>query len=203
MKNKNILFRVGSKPTSKLKILVTFIISILIGTFMGYAFNHLIGLNIIIGVIIFIIANALWNVPSIATMNQYWELTDEYLQYNVIDNYLDKIKYVFDIILNREEEFLFKVRLNEIKSINIYWTVNIGVMGYIYYPLRLSIKLKDDSIMVMDALLNESEEFYNSFQYLKTKSIKINDKYDLLDAIGNPKVNITDYINEIRKVKAR
>ncbi|ENY99881.1 hypothetical protein HMPREF1092_03018 [Clostridium thermobutyricum] len=203
MKNKNILFRIGSKPTSKTRIILTIIISILIGIFMGFALENLIGLNFIIGAGISGVVIFLCYVPLVATINKHWELTEEFLEYHVIDKYLDSLRYVINNLFNREDNYIAKIRLDQIESIKIYWTMHIGILGYIFYPLKLSIKLKDDSIMIMDALLHESEEFYNAFQYMKTKGIKINDKYNLLEAIGNPKVNITDYINEIRKDKVR
>ncbi|WP_297633141.1 hypothetical protein [uncultured Clostridium sp.] len=196
-----IRYIVGAKPTTKKRIIIAIIISVVGGSLIGLMLKNLIDLNLVMGNIIGICGLMLWWVPIISTMNEHWDLTDKYFEYRYFNNHMEGVKYVIDVLLDREERAVVKIRLSQIQSIKLYWVIAFGVYSVMYFPIRMKIVLKDGSVLDTDALLNKKEDFYEAFDYLKSKGVKIDDKYNLIDALRNPKLNINDYIMGIRDGK--
>lgn len=199
MNNKR--YVVGAKPTTKLRIIVGIIFSVSIGACIGLMLKNLLHFNLIIGSIIGIgLVTFLW-VPLIATINEHWDLTDEYFEYRYFHNHMEQAKYALDVLRNKEDKAVVKIKLEQIQSIKLYWVVAFGICSVMYFPLRMKIVLKDGSVLDTDALLNKKEDFYEAFDYLKSKGVDIKDKYNLIDALRDPKININDYIMTIRDRK--
>lgn len=199
MSNKRYI--VGAKPTTKMRVIIGSIFSVVLGISLGIILENLIDFNFIAGSIMGSCAFIFLCVPSVSTINEHWDLTDEYFEYRYFHNHIEQAKYALDILMDKEDRVVARIKLSEIENIKLYWSIAFSVYSIMYFPLRMEITLKDSSILDTEAFLNKKEDFYEAFDYLKSKGIKIEDKYNLLNAIRDPELNINDYIMTIRDRK--
>lgn len=195
-------FVVGRKPT-RTKLIIAEIFVLIVSLILSKFFMNLLKIEegfIIIAPIFFILLTILY-LTSFAVDSEHWDISEEYLEYYSISNFFDQIKYVINIMINREEEFALKIQLNQIKSIRIYWTSELCIYSTIAHPIYFGVTLKDGSIITFKSLVtSNNQEYIDAIKYLQDKcNIEIVDKYNILDVLGDSKINLVEYIDDILK----
>lgn len=196
------IFVIGKKPT-KLFVFAFAILPLccsllLIGFFTDYL--KLGNYSIIFVTAIFLLLLFLF-VPSIVRCRQYWSISEQYLELYAVTGYLQQLKYILNVFNGENDMFAFKIKLTEIKSIRLYWTTVWLIAATPMYPIYFGITLKDGSIITFESLVtSSSNEYIDAVKYLREKcNIPIEDKYNLLTALGDPSIRLAEYIYEIEK----
>ena len=209
-------FVVGKTPTIKTFIIaciVLFLIDVLLMGFLIASIDAMISIDAIkllnIALVVFYIFLFLIYGPSVMICSEHWDVTDTHLEYYSINGHFRQLVYAFNVLFGREDMFSSKVELNSIKEIKLFWKEGIlGVVGattfaYKYYEVYFAITLVDDSIVIFQSLLandNNNKEFIDALDYLENNyNIIINDSYGLKETIGNPNVDLYEYITEVKK----
>lgn len=191
---------VGKKPT-RLKLIVTIFISALLSllcsNFLTIVLNKS-NVFFLIFIIIFIIIIFLY-VPTIAVSCAYWSVDHEHLEYNAIHNYMDEVTYAIAVLVGKDNQYLIKLSVENIKKIDIYWTSQRYIWSTIAHPVMLGIELNDGSIITFEGLYENSKDFVDAIIYMKEiQHIHIDDSYQLLDILQNPNVNLNEYIEGLK-----
>lgn len=190
------LFIIGHQFT-KSTFMMYLTASLFFGTIAGSFISQFIDINFILLGSILSILCALIYIPLMTQLEPHWLINDETLLYFYPCDYIEKLKYAFTVFNNNFDDFAVKISLSQIQSIHITWTLSFGWAQSRFYPLKISIKTLDGTIMTMKLDNYKKEEFIKAFDYLKLHNIEICDKYNLISAINNPDVNLHDYISDI------
>ncbi|MGL4570556.1 MAG: hypothetical protein ACRCVJ_05795 [Clostridium sp.] len=191
---------IGKKPT-KLNLVITIVVCLVISLVIS---NFLViitksnNMKEVIFTFVFI-AIVLLYVPTVAICRKHWDITEDYLEYYSITNYFEQVKYALSIFTGKDDVFYFKIKLNEIEKIKIYWTTELSIYSTIAHPIFFYILLKDGSSINFESLVTTSnEEYLLAIKYLENNyNILIDDEYNLLCVLKDSTRNLVDYINEI------
>lgn len=200
MKKSNRKFVIGKKTTKLnliITILVCLVISLVLSNFLVIITNSN-NMKEVIFAFVFISIVLLY-VPTVAVCRKHWDITEDYLEYYSITNYFEQVKYALSIFTGKDDVFSFKIKLNEIEKIKIYWTTELSIYSTIAHPIFFNILLKDGSSINFESLVTTSnEEYLLAIKYLENNyNILIEDEYKLLYVLNDPSKNLVDYINGI------
>lgn len=206
MKKSKKIFIIGKRPT-KLKLIITAIVAFILSLMLSNFFMVILkleGSRIFITAIIFVLLSLLY-IPTVAICTEHWDISEQYLEHYYITNYFQQLKYAINVFKNKEDIFASKIQLDQIKSIRLYWTTKLYVYSTIAHPIYFGITLKDGSIITFESLLTAcNQEYIDAIKYLQDKyNIQIEDKYDLLTVLEDPKRNLVTHIDEIQKQSKR
>lgn len=193
-------FIIGKK-ISNLRLFIVTVLALITAFIMGSFTASLMGGRERIYIIVFFVFLELIYLPIIASDINYWTIDKEYLSFYLIESYRDKLTCVYKSIIGKREDLSFKIKVKEMKKIKVEWKKTYGIWSYPIYLIYFNITLKDGSIVKFQPLKSVyNKELRDAMEFLKDQyDIEIDDKYQLLKILYNPKVNLADYISKIDK----
>ncbi|ADL50833.1 hypothetical protein [Clostridium cellulovorans] len=203
------LFVIGKRPTRTM-IIVTAVLAIIAGLEAGFYLCKLCKVeDYKISAPIVILATAaiffLIYVPTIANCIKHWDISEKYIELYRVNKYGTQWKYVYGILIGKEEKFADKIELSEIKSIKLYWTTMFSYMVMMMHPIFFRVTLKDGTVIKFLSLVTSNDKNYvAAVKHLKEKcNIEIEDEHDLLSVIEDPNRSLNEYIDEIERASVK
>lgn len=193
---------VGKKISKGILVLVG-IVAVLIAWGASRFFKSVFHSNMAgtIAFILFLLIAILLYLPTIAVDNTYWSIDSKYLTYyNVKNNgFHEEMAYVINLLKGKENASI-KIALGEIEHLHLYWRkVQFYVWNHHAYVVMLGITLKDGSRLAFQGLYDDSEVFVQAIDWLHDNTeIQITDPDGLMNVLRNPKINLYEYLNQLK-----
>jgi len=197
-------FVVGKRPTIKTFLKTCVVLFLMDVLCIGLLMKSIDAIEIRnIALVVFYIFLLLVYAPTVMICSEHWDLTDKHLEYYTINGHIRQLMYSFNVLLGREDMYSSKVELRSIKEIRLFWKEGLTTYSYKAYSVYFAITLVDESVIIIPSLLpnnNNNKEFVDALDYLENNyNIIIHDSYRLKEAIGNPDINLYEYITEVKK----
>lgn len=148
---------------------------------------------------IIITINLLVAAPSIYSSGMWWSIDSDTLKYSSFRNFISRIKAFY--LPGYHTSYYLTLNVREICKIDLGWhDVPYPPFGKISHPITFTIEMKDGSIVELEVLYTrESKKFVKACNYIKSLGIEVNDRYDLLTAINDPRRMVAQYIDDIER----
>lgn len=149
-----------------------------------------------------IIVTLLIVLPGLSYSPIVWKVTDNTLLFTGYPHFFHKTiafyKRLFGVTKTIYQNSL---KLNEIDFINITWEdVPMFPYGLIGHPIIFNIHTKDGSIIQMNSLIiTDSKKYSAAVAYMKKQGIIFIDKHHILEAIADPTIQVSKYIDDIER----
>lgn len=190
-------FIVG-KPSYKSAIIYS-IITILFGLLL--ISRGVLPLLDIIGYLLFT-TTFLIVLPGISYDRLLWKVEENTLSFTEYPHCYEKTiwfyKRLFGITKTLYQNVVY---LDHIDYIHITWeNVPMFFFGLVGHPIIFKIHTRDGSVIKMNSLtVSDTTAYIKAVHYMKSIGIRFVDKHNLLEAIENPNIQVSEYIDEIER----
>ena len=149
-------------------------------------------LGLVILIINFFIAG-----PIIYSSGMWWSIDEEVFKYSSFRKFTARIKAFY--LPKQQNSYFLALKVQQMDRIDLGWhDVPIFPFGLIGHPITFTITMKDGTTVELEALYTrESQKFVMACKHIESLGITLNDPYNLLEVIANPKRMISQYIDEI------
>ena len=119
------------------------------------------------------------------------------IKYSSFRKFTARIKAFY--LPKQQNSYFLALKVQQMDRIDLGWhDVPIFPFGLIGHPITFTITMKDGTTVELEALYTrESQKFVMACKHIESLGITLNDPYNLLEVIANPKRMVSQYIDEI------
>lgn len=188
---------IGAKPTRG-KLIGMMLFSGLLSSLFTSLFSSILHLDAffwLIFILLFCMTSLIY-VPTFCGAYSFWSVDEEFLQYSCIQHYGEELKSSIAILFGKEIKTTWKIRIDQIEHMQLYYTSMRFLWNTTAYPVKLGIQLKDGTLLSFEALSTNVEIFVQALHFLSAfHHINIQDHDHLLEALSNPNIDFYAYLN--------